>query len=92
MNAGNEPRLTPSAGPVAPPATSPWLFRAPLMVFAVLLRWWKGQFPELPEMVTEKHYHDVGKLGGKETTNIRDRELAHDTIGESTNTPHNAHR
>ncbi len=33
------------------------------MVFAVLLRWWKGQFPELPELITEKHYHDVGKLG-----------------------------
>ncbi len=34
-----------------------------LMVLAVLLRWWKGQFPELPELITEKHYHDVGKLG-----------------------------
>ena len=33
-----------------------------LMVFAVLLRWWKGQFLELPELITEKHYHDVGKL------------------------------
>ncbi len=33
-----------------------------LMVFAVLLRWWKGQFPELPELITDKHYHDVGKL------------------------------
>jgi hypothetical protein len=34
-----------------------------LMVLSVLLRWWKGQFPELPELITEKHYHDVGKLG-----------------------------
>lgn len=34
-----------------------------LMTFAVLLRWWKGQFPELPELVTDQHYHDVGKLG-----------------------------
>jgi hypothetical protein len=34
-----------------------------LMVFAVLLRWWKTQFPELPELITDKHYHDVGKLG-----------------------------
>ncbi len=34
-----------------------------LMVFAILLRWWKSQFPELPELITEKHYHDVGKLG-----------------------------
>ncbi|MBX7119982.1 MAG: hypothetical protein K1X31_13400 [Gemmatimonadaceae bacterium] len=33
-----------------------------LMTWAVLLRWWKGQFPELPELITEKHYHDVGKL------------------------------
>lgn len=33
-----------------------------LMMWAVLLRWWKGQFPELPELITEKHYHDVGKL------------------------------
>lgn len=33
-----------------------------LMIFAVLLRWWKTQFPELPELITEKHYHDVGKL------------------------------
>jgi hypothetical protein len=33
-----------------------------LMVWAVLLRWYKGQFPELPELITEKHYHDVGKL------------------------------
>lgn len=33
-----------------------------LMILAVLLRWWKGQFPELPELITEKHYHDVGKL------------------------------
>jgi len=33
-----------------------------LMVFAVLVRWWKGQFPELPELITEKHYHDIGKL------------------------------
>ncbi len=30
--------------------------------WAVLLRWWKGQFPELPELVTDKHYHDTGKL------------------------------
>ncbi len=34
-----------------------------LMVWAILLRWWKAQFPELPGMVTDKHYHDVGKLG-----------------------------
>jgi hypothetical protein len=34
-----------------------------LMTWAVLLRWWKAQFPELPELVTDKHYHDVGKLG-----------------------------
>ena len=34
-----------------------------LMVWAVLVRWWKGQFPELPELITEKHYHDIGKLG-----------------------------
>ena len=34
-----------------------------LMTWAILLRWWKRQFPELPELVTEKHYHDVGKLG-----------------------------
>jgi hypothetical protein len=34
-----------------------------LMVWAILLRWWKSQFPELPELITEKHYHDVGKLG-----------------------------
>jgi hypothetical protein len=33
-----------------------------LMVWAVLLRWYKGQFPELPELITEKHYHDIGKL------------------------------
>jgi len=33
-----------------------------LMLFAILLRWWKGQFAELPELITEKHYHDVGKL------------------------------
>jgi hypothetical protein len=34
-----------------------------LMAWAVMLRWWKTQFPELPELITEKHYHDVGKLG-----------------------------
>lgn len=34
-----------------------------IMILAVLVRWWKGQFPELPELVTEKHYHDLGKLG-----------------------------
>ncbi|MBX3173114.1 MAG: hypothetical protein KF709_01765 [Gemmatimonadaceae bacterium] len=34
-----------------------------LMMLAVLVRWWKGQFPELPELVTDKHYHDLGKLG-----------------------------
>jgi len=34
-----------------------------LMTFAILLRWWKAQFPELPELVTDTHYHDVGKLG-----------------------------
>ncbi len=34
-----------------------------LMVWAILLRWWKAQIPELPELITEKHYHDVGKLG-----------------------------
>ena len=34
-----------------------------LMVFAVIIRYWKTQFPELPELITEKHYHDVGKLG-----------------------------
>ena len=34
-----------------------------LMLLAVLIRWWKTQFPELPELITEKHYHDVGKLG-----------------------------
>jgi hypothetical protein len=34
-----------------------------IMTWAILLRWWKGQFRELPEMVTDKHYHDVGKLG-----------------------------
>jgi hypothetical protein len=34
-----------------------------LMVWAILIRWWKTQFPELPELITEKHYHDVGKLG-----------------------------
>ena len=33
-----------------------------LMIWAVLLRFYKGMFPELPELVTEKHYHDVGKL------------------------------
>ncbi len=33
-----------------------------LMTFAILLRWWKAQFAELPELVTDKHYHDVGKL------------------------------
>ena len=33
-----------------------------LMTWAVLLRWWKGQFPELPELVTDTHYHDIGKL------------------------------
>lgn len=33
-----------------------------LMTWAVQLRWWKGQFPELPELVTDKHYHDIGKL------------------------------
>ncbi len=37
-----------------------WLLS--LMTWAVLLRWWKGQFPELPELVTDKHYHDIGKL------------------------------
>lgn len=34
-----------------------------LMLWAILLRWWKTQFPELPELITEKHYHDIGKLG-----------------------------
>ena len=34
-----------------------------LMTWAILLRWWKGQFPELPELITDKHYHDIGKLG-----------------------------
>jgi len=34
-----------------------------LMIWAILLRWWKKQFPELPELITESHYHDVGKLG-----------------------------
>lgn len=33
-----------------------------LMTWAVQLRWWKGQFPELPELITDKHYHDIGKL------------------------------
>lgn len=33
-----------------------------LMIWSVLLRWYKGQFPELPELITTKHYHDVGKL------------------------------
>lgn len=33
-----------------------------LMTWAVILRWWKGQFPELPELITDKHYHDIGKL------------------------------
>ena len=33
-----------------------------LMIWAVLIRWWKGQFAELPELITEKHYHDIGKL------------------------------
>jgi len=33
-----------------------------LMIWSVLLRFYKGMFPELPELVTEKHYHDVGKL------------------------------
>ena len=33
-----------------------------LMILAVILRWWKAQFPELPELITDKHYHDVGKL------------------------------
>jgi hypothetical protein len=34
-----------------------------IMVLAILVRWWKTQFPELPELITEKHYHDLGKLG-----------------------------
>jgi hypothetical protein len=34
-----------------------------LMSFAILLRWWKKQFSDLPELITETHYHDVGKLG-----------------------------
>jgi hypothetical protein len=34
-----------------------------LMAWAVMLRWWKTRFPELPELITDKHYHDVGKLG-----------------------------
>ena len=33
-----------------------------LMVWAIVLRWYKGQFTELPELITEKHYHDIGKL------------------------------
>lgn len=33
-----------------------------LMTWAVQLRWWKGRFPELPELITDKHYHDIGKL------------------------------
>ena len=33
-----------------------------LMIWAVLLRFYKGMFPELPELITEKHYHDIGKL------------------------------
>jgi hypothetical protein len=33
-----------------------------LMTWAVQLRWWKGLFPELPELITDKHYHDIGKL------------------------------
>ncbi len=34
-----------------------------LMCWAIVLRWWKSQFPELPELITKDHYHDVGKLG-----------------------------
>jgi hypothetical protein len=34
-----------------------------LMSWAILLRWWKTQFTDLPELITENHYHDVGKLG-----------------------------
>ena len=33
-----------------------------LATWAIQLRWWKGQFPELPELVTDKHYHDIGKV------------------------------
>ena len=33
-----------------------------LMLFAILVRWWKPRFPELPELITEKHYHDIGVL------------------------------
>ena len=33
-----------------------------LMVFGIILRWWKRQFPELPELITDDHYHDIGKL------------------------------
>jgi hypothetical protein len=34
-----------------------------IMVLAIVIRWWKTQFPELPELITENHYHDLGKLG-----------------------------
>jgi hypothetical protein len=34
-----------------------------IMSWAIILRWWKGQFPELPELITTNHYHDIGKLG-----------------------------
>lgn len=33
-----------------------------LMVWAIILRWWKTQFAELPELITAKHYHDIGVL------------------------------
>lgn len=34
-----------------------------IMVWAILLRWWKAQIPELPELINDAHYHDIGKLG-----------------------------
>jgi hypothetical protein len=37
-----------------------WLIA--LVTWGMSLRWWKKQFPELPQLITTDHYHDIGKL------------------------------